>query len=427
MGARHIGRLVHGGAVGRRTWVLRALTAAVAGAVVFAVLQATVLHTAAYTVRIVFPDASNIVDGAPVQVRGAPSGTVSAMSVRNGKAVVVATLRSFYAPLHAGTTADIAYRAILGERLIELTPGPRSNPVIPSGSIIVGQDRVGLDQVLNALNPATRAQLVRLVPQVATLVSGHQASIQSTLATAGPAVSALGQVLSGIGADSVTLQQLVSDVDAMVTQAVAKQGSIDQAIAGLSSALQAVASHQNQLGASVAQLPATVQQATATFSELPPAAASVDPLLAQLQPAMAALPTVAGELRPVLQGLVPVTSGLLPVLSGLGQVLQVAPPLLSVTQAVAPGLGQAATQAQPALSFLRPYTPELVGWLENWGSATANYDSNGNYARIWGNLGPGNLNASPVATPVVNQVDPYRQPGQLAGQPWTDAAGSPVP
>ena len=32
--------------------------------------------------------------------------------------------------------------------------------------------------------------------------------------------------------------------------------------------------------------------------------------------------------------------------------------------------------------FLRPYTPEVVGWLSNWASFAGNYDSNGHYARF---------------------------------------------
>lgn len=409
-----------------KVWLVRGATILVVLAVLGVILHLTALSPASYEVRILFPDASNVVEGAPVQIRGAPAGTVSDMYVKDGKAVVVATLKSFYAPLHAGTTADIAYRAILGERLVELTPGPKADPVIPSGSFIVGQDRVGLDQVLDALTPTVRAKLVKLVPQLNEMLSGREGQARATLASAAPTVSALGTVLSGIGADSVTLQQLVTDVDTMVTEADGKEQSIVQTISGLTAALQAVAAHQSQLSAAVADLPSTVEQAASTLGQLPATANVVDPLLAQLQPAVAQLPTVAGELRPVLQSLDPVAAELMPVLSGLNDVLRVAPPLLAGVQAVSPGLSQAVNALEPAVSFLRPYTPELVGWLENWGSASAAYDSNGNYARIWVDVGPENVNALPATVPPLTTVDPYRPPGELAGQPWTDAAGSPV-
>ena len=34
------------------------------------------------------------------------------------------------------------------------------------------------------------------------------------------------------------------------------------------------------------------------------------------------------------------------------------------------------------LEFLRPYTPDLGGWLCDFGAGAANYDANGHYARI---------------------------------------------
>ena len=39
-------------------------------------------------------------------------------------------------------------------------------------------------------------------------------------------------------------------------------------------------------------------------------------------------------------------------------------------------------KATPVLKFLRPYTPDLVGWLRDFGEGSANYDANGHFARI---------------------------------------------
>ena len=43
---------------------------------------------------------------------------------------------------------------------------------------------------------------------------------------------------------------------------------------------------------------------------------------------------------------------------------------------------QALIKAQPVLEFIRPYTPDFVGWLRDFGQGAANYDANGHYARI---------------------------------------------
>ena len=34
------------------------------------------------------------------------------------------------------------------------------------------------------------------------------------------------------------------------------------------------------------------------------------------------------------------------------------------------------------LEFIRPYAPDLVGWLRDFGQGASNYDANGHFARI---------------------------------------------
>jgi phospholipid/cholesterol/gamma-HCH transport system substrate-binding protein len=38
--------------------------------------------------------------------------------------------------------------------------------------------------------------------------------------------------------------------------------------------------------------------------------------------------------------------------------------------------------SQENIAFLRPYTPDLIGWIQKFGQATAFYDANGHYARV---------------------------------------------
>ena len=34
------------------------------------------------------------------------------------------------------------------------------------------------------------------------------------------------------------------------------------------------------------------------------------------------------------------------------------------------------------IKFIRPYTPDFIGWLRDFGQGNANYDANGHFARI---------------------------------------------
>jgi phospholipid/cholesterol/gamma-HCH transport system substrate-binding protein len=80
----------------------------------------------------------------------------------------------------------------------------------------------------------------------------------------------------------------------------------------------------------------------------------------------------------------------------------------------------------PAIDFLRPYTPELAGALANLASASANYDRNGHYLRVFVSNGSLSVAEQPfLLSPNLSQ-HPERRPGELVGQPLTDAAGSSV-
>jgi phospholipid/cholesterol/gamma-HCH transport system substrate-binding protein len=110
----------------------------------------------------------------------------------------------------------------------------------------------------------------------------------------------------------------------------------------------------------------------------------------------------------------------------LSALLDETPSLLDKAHAVVPPTNRVLTALLPVLDFLRPYTPELVGALTNLGSAAANYDANGHFLRVYASSGSLLFaGQSSTLSPNVHQK-PDRRPGELAGQPLVDAAGSAV-
>jgi phospholipid/cholesterol/gamma-HCH transport system substrate-binding protein len=93
------------------------------------------------------------------------------------------------------------------------------------------------------------------------------------------------------------------------------------------------------------------------------------------------------------------------------------------------------------LEFIRPYTPEITGWLRDFGSSSANYDANGHYARIQPTFNAFQFTDNPaggVLTPldpnqrfdgyITNQL--RRCPGSASqtppdgSAPWRDVSGT---
>ena len=384
-----------------------------------------------YQATIVFPEATDLVNNTPVYVRGFKVGQVTKLGVNNGQAMVTVSVGATNAPLHSGTKAAIDYKAILGERYVEITPGPRSNPPIPSGGVVPGgAPRVELAQVMSTLDPATRAHLVSLIPELGNLLSGpNAANAQQTLRQAAPTVKALSQVLAAVGQDGFTLHQLVANMAKVSSRLVKRQGDVVGTIQGLDQALGAIAQHDRALRSDIRDLPPTLVQARSTLSRVPATTKQVLPLLADLQPGARALPAFAADLRPVVSDLSPITSQLGPTLSGLESLLHYTPPLVGVANATVPGVDRALGELQPASAFLRPYTPELVGFMGGWGAWLASYNGAGHYGPFIPMYGPAANDAQATRTgflPGGGTVNDTPAPGSLVGQPWTDAAGNGV-
>ncbi|TWH00873.1 phospholipid/cholesterol/gamma-HCH transport system substrate-binding protein [Nocardioides sp. J9] len=378
-----------------------------------------------YTLDVVLPAATNLVAGSEVEIDGATAGRVKELQTRDGKAVVTVALEDDHAPLHDGTTARVSYKALLGERILELFPGKDAAPELPDGALVEGSvDRVELDQVLAALDKPTRTRLKSLLDRLETTLDGKERDVRSTLESLGPAVEALGQVLEAVGKDGPAIRKLVTRLSTLMSTLDERDGELASTVSDLSRATGTIAANRSQLSKALADLPETLAVAKSTLDDVPATVDEATPLLEALAPGMEQLPGVAKQLEPVLRDLRPTIAQLRPTLASARSLLELTPALLDGADSVLPQANQVLADLGPAVTYLRPYTPELVGWLANWGSAAANYDSNGHYLRAFITEGTTSLNHNPGIVPPGITRKLTRLPGESEGQPWTDAHGS---
>ena len=377
-----------------------------------------------YEVKLVLPSAAQLADGSPVWIDGAHAGDITDLTVRDGKAVVTVSLDHDYAPLHSGTTTRVEWNSAVGERMLTIYPGAPANAEIPQGSFVAAESRqIEVDQVLATLDPATRKQLDSLVRELHGTLDGREADVRDTIAGASSTVGALGEILSAVGKDGPAIRSLITQLRQMTDLAASRRSSVAGIVSHLDSATGRVAAQQRALSASLHELPGTLRTAQTTLDKVPTAAASTKDLLDDLRPAASRLPSVAGNLGPLLTDLRPTVAQLRPLLGSAYQLLGETPALLDTTSQVVPRTSSLISALAPALSFLRPYTPEGVGMLANWGQAFAPYDGSGH---VWaGLLAPGtNSLDESVVQPIGSRRDPEPAPGQIVGQPWVDATGS---
>lgn len=397
------------------------------------VVGAVVLFTtpSQYTATAFLPAGNpNIIEGAPILVNGFHEGKVVKLVPEGQGAELTIAMDRSAAPLHAGAVVFVQWSAAVGERLIQVNDGPPQNPAIPDGGRIEGNmpKPMELSDVLGALDPATRARLGPVIQQLRTTLAGHEQDLNNTLATAGPAFTALGNVLRGVAIDEPAINQLVTDTNDLVSRA----GAHDQDLAGivndLSVSTHDTAQQRDALRQVLHKLPPTLDQAQSTLGKVPGATDAAVPLLQDAKTTTDKLPSVASHLAPVLADLRPTIAQLKPTLEAASRLLDETPGLLDAGDVTLPKVGDTFNKLTPTLKDLQPFTPCLVGFLSNWGSAAAYYDANGQYVHVPIRVGPESVDDTPVnpgglfAKPVSRTCDTVAQGG--AG--GTGAATNPV-
>jgi ABC-type transport system involved in resistance to organic solvents, periplasmic component len=379
-----------------------------------------------YRVSVALASATNVVQGAPVQVNGFEAGKISTLEVRDGKAFLDLDLNGDFAPLHDGAVVTVIWKAVLSERRVQIEDGPASMAEIPSGTVLesVMPKPTELDQILNKLDAPTRADLASFVRRLDSTLDGSEADINATLRSAGPALGSLGSVLEALGTDGPAIKALVTRLNGMLTTLADREQNVRTVVSELSRMSSATVQRRTELADTLKELAPTLEQATITLGHVPGVVAEAKPLLDDLHPATERLPSFARNARPLLADLRPLTAELRPTLEAARVLLDSTPGLLDTATDTLPALGSAVGMLAEPLQYLRPYTPELAGFLSNWNSAFANYDSNGKYARVHGMEGTTSFDATPGFVPPGITYDPYPLPGAIVDEPWADAFGS---
>lgn len=376
-----------------------------------------------YRVHMEMSNAAGLIEGSTVTIGGVAAGEIETLDVRDGKAQVEVRLDGEHGSLHEGTTGKVIWAAVLGERSIEIVPGPSENAEIPAGGTIpVSREQVNVDDLLASLDTKTRKRLSGTVRELSATLDGREEDLAEVLEVGGPSVEALGEVMKAVGQDSHAIRRLVTDLSKLVAPVARRDGKLTRTVDNLTTTATSVAQRESSLSSALGELPSTLRSADRMLQEVGPAVEETSPLLEDLAPVTKELTPVTRKLAPVLQDLRPTVANLRPVVSSANRLLTKTPRLLDNAHAVLPGLTSTVDDLNPAVDFLRPYTPDLMGWLTNWGGAFAGYDSVGHYASGLISAGVSSLDENPGVPLTVNTTEPA--PGLAGGDPWTDANGS---
>jgi phospholipid/cholesterol/gamma-HCH transport system substrate-binding protein len=368
--------------------------------------------------KLVFETAGQLVRGNDVQIGGRRIGGVDDIKLTDdNQAEVTITVEKPYAPLHEGTTATIRLSSLssVANRYIALSPGPNNAPELKDGTTLPTTDTtsvVDIDQLFNTLDERTRRGLVDVIQGSATQYAGKEREVSEAAKYFSPALSTTSRLVSELARDQRTLEAALVSGARVVAAVGAKREQLSSLIGSLNVMMGAIARQNSNLAATLDEAPGLLREANTTFVDLRSALDDLDPLVKASYPATRDLARFFSQFRPLVDEAVPTFQDLSAFVRTPGadnDVTDIVKKLPRLQQVGSPSFKNSVSAmraGQPVVDFFRPYSPELVGWLNTFGQASANYDASGHYTRALANFGAFTYDAD---TQQINPVSPNQR------------------
>jgi phospholipid/cholesterol/gamma-HCH transport system substrate-binding protein len=406
----------------------------VAGLIVLAalvVVLALFVAGGGYRVTAEFVNAGQLVKGSEVRVAGSTVGTVEDIEVsQTGTAEVTFSVEGDYAPLRQGTRATVKPTSLSGiaNRYIDLQLGPQNGSEIEDGGQI-GSDHtataVELDEVFALFDKETRHSLRGFVKGQADTLRGRGVELRKGIHYLNPALSTGARLFEELTRDEPLLKRFVIDSAALSHALASRRDDLTGVVRNLNATFGALGSQQAALAESIDRLPPFLRRANTTFVNLRSALNDVDPLVDAAKPVARRLGPFLHQARQFAHDGEPTIQDLSRTIRSPGDANDLIElidsyPALSRTAldnqtvnganrlGAFPQTTAALRAAAPTIAFSRLYTPDFVGWLDDF-STTGGYDANGGYSRAWINLsellyGPGPKTGQFRRCPGANEV-----------------------
>lgn len=382
---------------------MRGVAAAAIAAAVLMLAVVLLSSGGGYTVDATFQNASQLVKGNQVQVAGAPVGTVAKIQLTDdGHARVRLEIAGEHAPLRRGTRAIIRQASLSGvaNRYVDLHLGDGKAQPVPNGGTI-DTDRttsaVELDQLFNVFDPVARVAVQRDIEGFAEMNAGREEDAREALRYLDPALATSARLFGELDRNTAHFERFIVQTAGLVNTLAGGEDDLAGLVDNLGTTMSALAAQKASLGTAIGELPDFMRKANTTFLNLRATIDDLDPLVEASRPAARRLAKFLTDLRPFVRDARPVVRDLSRTIRSPGpgndliELLRAQRPLDRIAnervqangaerRAAFPEIAQSLRDGAPQLAFIRPYTPELTGWFDDFSTSGA-YDALGAFSR----------------------------------------------
>jgi len=387
-----------------------------------------------YRLKAMFATAVDIHPQSPVRIAGINVGTVSSISREGDTGLVSMEIESSGLPIHADATLKIRPRLFLeGNYFVELQPGSPTAKTLSSGAtlpITQTADPVQLDQVLDALNTDTRANLQNFLQGYGDALTRKPTAAEN--AEQDPDVSGLNaaQALnksyhrgpsalrsSAIDTQAVTgteehdISKLIASVGTVAAALNVHEQDLGELIVNFNSFFHSLAAQAPSLTATVAVLPGALTSLEQGFSSLaaalPPTRTFALDIIPGVRQTPATISTGLPWIEQVKASLAPselggVAKGLVAATPALAKLFSESIPLFKQTDAFSKCLTKVFYPAANAKLQDGPNTSGVEAFREFWYSTAGlaslgqSFDGNGVMGRFLVGGGGPTFRSAPV-------------------------------
>jgi phospholipid/cholesterol/gamma-HCH transport system substrate-binding protein len=234
-----------------------------------------------------FTEATQLATNADVRMSGVNVGRVTGLEPGLASTRATIEIDHQYAPIAATSKAILRAKTLLGETYIEITPGNSRDPrlkddgVLPSSQVLPTTE---LDEILRALDPATRKDLQKLLGGLSHGLRGRGQDINQAVGNLAPFAEDSGHVLRVLDSQHHAVERLVRDTGQVLDGVSRRQGQLRTLVTAGDRLLATTARRNSQLTEAIRILPTTLRELRPTMDAVAATSGDAAPVVRDLRP-----------------------------------------------------------------------------------------------------------------------------------------------
>jgi virulence factor Mce-like protein len=335
-----------------------------------------------YQRQVMLDNAKGVVPNSDtVRLAGVVIGRITAVDLKNGRAVATISISPKYGPLYRNAQLRLRPETPLDDMYLDiLSRGTPSAGALPSNEILPAQRTqtpVDISSVLNVFNDNTRAEVKQSIDTLGASLGAEGNSFKEALVDLAPFLVAAKRITYETSIRQTETAELVHNFELLTGTLGQRDTEVRQLIASGSSTLAELGDNESSVNGLFAQLAPTMSQLESTFTTLRATENHLDPAFDALQPVAAKLSSGLGGLERFGRAAQPALARLRKPLPNLNQLMRALRPTAAGLNSSFTSLKQLPAQANTITSLVVPCEPALERFFSNTMSVGKYYDKYG--------------------------------------------------